>query len=88
MVLSALHQLRVKAELMLDLTHSNENETWAARCYGLMRLSDTQFKVLGDVIDTDDLRSRPGSRSKTASVSSDVFILDSTVPDPQDVARR
>lgn len=33
----------------------NENGTWAARCYGWMRLSDTQFKMLGDVVDTYDL---------------------------------
>ncbi|OAG33886.1 hypothetical protein AYO21_12002 [Fonsecaea monophora] len=33
----------------------NENGTWAARCYGWMRLSDTQFKVLGDVVNTHGL---------------------------------
>ncbi|EXJ87490.1 hypothetical protein A1O3_04450 [Capronia epimyces CBS 606.96] len=30
----------------------NENGTWAAKCYGWMRLSDAQFNLLGNTIDT------------------------------------
>ena len=37
------------------LDSCNENGTWAAMCYGWMKLSDTQFKVIGDVVSTHGL---------------------------------
>src|SRR2546430_1611150 len=37
------------------LNSHNENGTWAAKCYGWMKLSDTQFKMIGDVINTHGL---------------------------------
>ena len=33
----------------------NENGTWAARCYGWMKLTDVQFKMIGDVVSTHGL---------------------------------
>ena len=37
------------------LDSRNENGTWAARCYGWMKLSDTQFKMVGDAVNTHGL---------------------------------
>ncbi|EHY51784.1 hypothetical protein ABEF92_002397 [Exophiala dermatitidis] len=37
------------------LNSHNENGTWAARCYGWMKLSDTQFEVISRVVDSHGL---------------------------------
>jgi len=39
------------------LDSHSQNGTWAARCHGWMKLSDTQFKVIRDVVDTSGLSS-------------------------------
>jgi len=42
-----------RAFARLDLL--NKNDTWAVRCYGWMKLTDEQFKTLGNVVDNHDL---------------------------------
>jgi len=37
------------------LESRNYNGTWAAKCFGWMKLSDTQFKTIGEVANTHDL---------------------------------
>ena len=33
----------------------NMNDTWAARCYGWMKLTDEQFKMIGHIVDNHGL---------------------------------
>ena len=37
------------------LDSRDKNGKWATRCDGWMRLSDIQFKTIGDIVDTHDL---------------------------------